>query len=535
MHHPSSMFRRTWFPAVLAVACCADYATAGLTHDPNRTATIFVPGFRLNGPIDDGVFGADDFDPLLDELAGFFALPTINQPGGELAPNVVAGTSFYGETPPGYYSAEDAAEVAAVTAQWGGGIPRYALIVAKYARHVMERSGAVQVNFASASMGSLVVRWLIEKDVEGLASDGKIARWLSLEGVLAGNWAASRDELAGVWDAIGTPAIDLSHMRYEWVEANLHSPRGEADNPLLAGILMGQTASTDDSAISGALTAAMFLYGEFQPNDGVQGLFDALFAAVTPQSRFLNRTPTTAFHHVDHFALEDHGPALAQAATFLTQRRRVTITLLSAQVTNIHEPALPFFDFTPAEIVFESRVRSPLAADRWSLAGSLSTRGRDGVSSPIVLYGFDGDEAFPQQVIFDDFVADDETGLEVELSGDELDWDVEYGVFEPLADEGQPLATAVLTVPVNANGVFAFGAADWNGTLLVENFEYPFPALGILGDVTGDGVVGIADLLRVFQTWGTCPAPPAGCPADLDDDGTVGPADMIIVLGHWSS
>ena len=84
-------------------------------------------------------------------------------------------------------------------------------------------------------------------------------------------------------------------------------------------------------------------------------------------------------------------------------------------------------------------------------------------------------------------------------------------------------------------GYTRFSAADWNGTLLVENFEYPFPALGILGDVTGDGLVGIADLLRVFQTWGTCPPQPAGCTADLDDDGAVGPADMIIVLGHWSS
>ena len=100
---------------------------------------------------------------------------------------------------------------------------------------------------------------------------------------------------------------------------------------------------------------------------------------------------------------------------------------------------------------------------------------------------------------------------------------------------GQPLATAVLTVPVDANGVFTFSAADWNGTLLVESFEYPFPALGILGDVTGDGVVGIADLLGVFQAWGSCPSQPAGCPADVDDDGTVGPADMIIVLGHWST
>jgi hypothetical protein len=528
------MLRGSTMAVLLAVAYVTGRGAEGAPHDPNRTATVFVPGFRLNGPGDDGVYGADDHDAVLDELAEFYALPTINQPAGESAPNVVAGTSFYGAEPPEYYTAGDVAEVAAVTAQWGGGVPRYALIVAKYAEHVMERSGAAQVNFASASMGSLVVRWLIEKDVEGLASAGKIARWLSLEGILAGNWAASRDELAGVWDAIGAPAIDLSHMRYEWVESNLAAPRRVADNPLLAPILIGQTVSTEDSAIEGALTAAMFVYGEFQPNDSVQGLFDALFAEVTPRSRFLNRPPATAFHHVDHFALEDHRPALAQAATFLTQRRRVTITLIRAQVTNIHEPALPFFDFTPAEIVFESRVRSPRAAARWAVAGSHSTRGRSGVSSPIVPVGFDGAEVFPQQLVFDDFVLDEETQLTVELGGHELDWDVEYGVFEPLADDGQPLAGAVVTVPIATGGVHQFAAGDWNGTLLAEVFEYPFPALGVLGDATGDGVVNMADLLRVLEDWGPCPAPPAVCPADVVDDGAVDAEDMIIVLGHWS-
>src|SRR6185436_3040213 len=118
-------------------------------------------------------------------------------------------------------------EVEGVTSEWGGGVPRYAAIVARYARHVMEESGATQVNFVSASFGSLIVRWLIEKDVGGLAGEGRIARWLSAEGLLAGNWAASQDDLVGILDAVEPQPIDVEHMSYDWVATHLHSPRGE--------------------------------------------------------------------------------------------------------------------------------------------------------------------------------------------------------------------------------------------------------------------------------------------------------------------
>ena len=54
------------------------------------------------------------------------------------------------------------------------------------------------------------------------------------------------------------------------------------------------------------------------------------------------------------------------------------------------------------------------------------------------------------------------------------------------------------------------------------------------GDVDGDGVVGIIDLLVVLGAWGPCPSPPAECPADVDGDDTVGITDFLIVLANWS-
>ena len=54
-----------------------------------------------------------------------------------------------------------------------------------------------------------------------------------------------------------------------------------------------------------------------------------------------------------------------------------------------------------------------------------------------------------------------------------------------------------------------------------------------VGDLDGDGLVAVPDLLALLATWGACPAPPASCPADIDGDGVVGAADLLVLLGNW--
>ena len=49
------------------------------------------------------------------------------------------------------------------------------------------------------------------------------------------------------------------------------------------------------------------------------------------------------------------------------------------------------------------------------------------------------------------------------------------------------------------------------------------------GDVNGDGVVNVSDLLMVISAWGSC----TDCPEDLDGDGEVNVSDLLLILSYW--
>lgn len=54
-----------------------------------------------------------------------------------------------------------------------------------------------------------------------------------------------------------------------------------------------------------------------------------------------------------------------------------------------------------------------------------------------------------------------------------------------------------------------------------------------LGDVTGDNVVNLGDLLQVLQSWGACPSLASICPQDLTHDRLVNVSDLLMVLNQW--
>jgi len=54
-----------------------------------------------------------------------------------------------------------------------------------------------------------------------------------------------------------------------------------------------------------------------------------------------------------------------------------------------------------------------------------------------------------------------------------------------------------------------------------------------VGDLDGDTVVGIQDLLLLLAAWGMCAIPCEACPADLDGDDMVGRDDFLALLAGW--
>jgi hypothetical protein len=57
---------------------------------------------------------------------------------------------------------------------------------------------------------------------------------------------------------------------------------------------------------------------------------------------------------------------------------------------------------------------------------------------------------------------------------------------------------------------------------------------GIPGDINGDGVVDVLDLLALLAAWGPCPVPPPECAADINGDGVVDVLDLLELLANWS-
>ncbi len=76
------------------------------------------------------------------------------------------------------------------------------------------------------------------------------------------------------------------------------------------------------------------------------------------------------------------------------------------------------------------------------------------------------------------------------------------------------------------NSLVAFGLAEAAGLHLEVELVEPS---GLEGDVDADGLIDVADLLRIISDWGRCPC----CPSDLDGNGQVDVSDLLSVIANW--
>jgi hypothetical protein len=74
-------------------------------------------------------------------------------------------------------------------------------------------------------------------------------------------------------------------------------------------------------------------------------------------------------------------------------------------------------------------------------------------------------------------------------------------------------------------------AESWKRRTYLAVADRPVPS-DALGDVDGDGTVGVNDFLLLLAAWGPCPS--ECCPADLDRDCDVGVTDLLLLLANWS-
>lgn len=420
-----------------------------------RVVTIYVHGYSKSGYNRQGAYGDINEDSVIDNLAEFTNLATM-QNYDENDTNILAVTPYYGDEVPEYYTEQDITDIDKVTETYGGGIPRYATIIAKFAKHVMRESNATNVNIVSASMGSLVTRWIIEKDIEQLASDKKIDKWISIEGVIRGNYAASNSVLMELVDPIAKQHIDTKHMDYTWINRNLGDSNASEEN--YKDIQMSFISSTHDK--DGALDTFLSINGQLQANDGVQLLKDTKFEQ-TP-----NHTPSFTHYYQDHLGIKNDKGAWAQVATIISSKRRVKITLESAQISDLHESI--YFLNKQAEIVFESTVKSPKVYEKFGIDDDISERIVAGGALNLIKYKNENESKTVGQVIFNDFVLEDENELSVKITGYELDKVLIYGVRELSTKSSKAsLGTVELNIPLEDATIEVFGQ-DWSGAVKVE-------------------------------------------------------------------
>ena len=424
-----------------------------------KTVTIYIHGYDEKGYKKEHDYGLQYYDTFKNNLIKYTELPTIDNYHEEEFSNLITAVDYYGDTPPSYYGEQDTEDIEQIDKRYGGGIPKYAHIVAKFAKNVLKETNASKINIISASMGSLVTRWLIEKDVEGLVSQKRIAKWMSVEGVVHGNYALSQVDDNSFLNIFIENSADTDQMKYQWIEDNLN-PTPRVLNPILyKDIELSQISLTNGKDKGSLLKYVLPLYDGFLPNDGVQLFRDTYFDA--------NLTHTVL--HDSHLNINNNSATFLTINNFLKAKKRIQITLLNARLRDIHEEITDTNQ--EAEVIFESRVFSPKNRERWDKDIAIDERlYKSGILS-IYHYKEQNSLYALNQILFDGFVDNSESKLTILLEGFEIDNSTIYSIKERDSNSSIDSIGAIQTTIELKNGVYEISSDEWSGYIKVEVIE----------------------------------------------------------------
>ena len=508
-------------------------------HDPATTVTMEVHGWNTLDGISppDSIYGGDRSDsPISDSIRFFSDVPCgLDEPE---EPNQSLGTRYYGSEAPDYYSDEDIDEVEKLE-----GIPRYSLVVAKHAREVIDRSGATGINFVCHSMGTLVVRYLIENDLEGLVTDGLIARWVTVAGVVDGaDLARTFKDVVEASEELGIDLTDVEHMNPAWVEDNVAICDGEvseANNPAFGEILIHHIVA-DDSTFDDAFGLPLLdlLNPDSLPNDGILFSAEQQFQDQAEEAQFVtvdgeSLSASRTYHESDHFAVRESLGAGAAITAALLGTRRIRVTLDEITLLDDREKD-GLFDFSetgfaPAEVVLETEVAWPYLDEEFEVDPLVGERDRNNRVVPVTT--LDEDETVTDLgiVLYDAPLLDgvDEVRLALDLR--EVDWYPTFDVTEWIFDADSGLGSTDLVLAIETQTI-EVSLSDADLVLEVEVFNLAGGVVFRRGDVNASGEVTITDALAILEYLFADGEPACLAAADVDASGSLGLVDALDLL-----
>jgi hypothetical protein len=183
------------------------------------------------------------------------------------------------------------------------------------------------------------------------------------------------------------------------------------------------------------------------------------------------------------------------------------------------------------------------------LVGAPQHDGADWNGGAAYLFAFDGEGwSESEKLLPDGYAVADEFGGSVAISssrvvvGSHLDAGDNAGSIYIYSLNGSSLSPecSEITVPDDEGQVYGhFGSSvSVDGDLALcggigvacifgADPDAPDP---VVGDLDGDGFVGVLDLVQLVSAWGLCSG---DCPEDLDGDGVVGTLDLIVLISNW--